>query len=60
MTAGQRLRQARLMAGYKSAAKAAVALGMTESAYRSHENGTNGFTAGQAERYAVVFRVDAA
>lgn len=35
-------------------------MGMTESAYRSHENGQNGFTAEQAERYAVVFGVDAA
>lgn len=60
MTAGDRLRQARTLAGYKSAAKAAAALGLTESAYRSHENGTNGFTAEQADRYGEAFGVDPA
>ena len=60
MTAGERLRQARILAGYKSAAKAADAMGVNLSAYRSHENGQNGFTAEQAERYASAFGVDAA
>ena len=59
MTPGDRLRQARTLAGYKSAAKAAAVLGITESAYRSHENGTNGFNAEQAERYAAAFGTDA-
>lgn len=60
MTPGDRLRQARTLAGYKSATKAAAALGMTDSTYRSHENDTNGFNAEQADRYGEAFGVDAA
>jgi transcriptional regulator with XRE-family HTH domain len=59
MTAGDRLRAARLNAGYKSVAKAAAALGMSESSYRAHENGQNAFTADQAEKYAQAFGSDA-
>lgn len=55
MTPGERLRAARIAAGHKSASTAAAAAGMSESGYRSHENGTNGITAEQAQLYAKVF-----
>lgn len=58
MTPGDRLRQARLMAGFTSATKAAAAAGVSVSAYRAHENGQNAFTADQAQRYATTFRCD--
>lgn len=60
MTPGDRLRAARLNAGYRSVAKGATALGMSESSYRAHENGQNAFTADQAERYAAAFGVEPA
>jgi transcriptional regulator with XRE-family HTH domain len=60
MTPGDRLRAARLNAGFKSVAKAAEALGMSESSYRAHENGQNQFTPAQAQRYAEAFDSDAA
>lgn len=59
MTPGDRLRQARLLAGFKSAALAAAAAGVTVSAYRAHETGQNGFTPEQAQHYAEVFNSDA-
>jgi hypothetical protein len=52
----ERLRQARLQAGYKEASEAARALGMRESTYLGHENGSRGFKA-QADRYARKFGV---
>ncbi len=58
-TAADRLRAARAAAGYKSAAKAAEALGLGASTYASHENGTNGFDADQARRYAEAFGTSA-
>lgn len=48
----QRLRQARIEAGYDSAAAFAQAHELTESSYRSHENGSRGMTRPIAERYA--------
>lgn len=60
MTPGERLKEARIAAGYRSAAKAAAALGMNESAYRGHEIGQNGFTPAQAQTYATAFDVDSA
>jgi len=57
-TPGERLRQARLLAGFKSATKAAAAAGMSESSYRAHENGQNAFTTEQAQHYAEVFGCD--
>lgn len=60
MTPGDRLRAARLAAGYKSVAKAALALGLPESSYRAHENGQNSFTAEQAAAYAKTFGVTVA
>lgn len=59
MTPGDRLRQARLLAGFKSATKAAAAAGVSVSAYRAHENGQNAFTPEQAQHYASVFGTDA-
>ena len=58
MTPGARLRQARLLAGFKSATKAAAAAGISESGYRAHENGQNAFTPEQAQHYASVFGCD--
>lgn len=58
MTPGDRLRQARLLAGFKSAAKAAEAAGVSESSYRAHENGQNAFTPEQAQHYAALFGCD--
>lgn len=60
MTPGDRLRAARISAGYKSASSAALAVGMAESAYRSHENGANGYSAEQAQLYAKVFNTSPA
>jgi phage repressor protein C with HTH and peptisase S24 domain len=51
-TPAQRLRLARLRAGYPSAAAFASAAGLTESSYRSHENGTRGLTPSAAALYA--------
>lgn len=54
---GDRLRAAREAAGYVSAAKAAEALGIRASTYRSHENGQNDFGAEDAVRYGRKFKV---
>lgn len=54
----QILRQARLDAGYSSAAKAARALGMKEAAYTHHENGTRGISNEAAMLYGRKFKVD--
>lgn len=55
--ASKRLREARIAAGYSSAAEAARALGIKESSYRAHENGQNEFDLATARRYARFFRV---
>ena len=55
MTMGERLRAARDAAGYKSASKAAEALGVTASSYRAHENGQNEFGPEMAQFYARKF-----
>ncbi|MBD8556331.1 helix-turn-helix transcriptional regulator [Rhizobium sp. CFBP 8762] len=52
-----RLRQARIDAGYKTAAAAANALGITASTYRAHENGQNKFELEEAEVYGKRFNV---
>lgn len=59
MTAGDRLRAARIAAGHRSARLAAKALGITYSTFLGHENGQNGFTAEQAAVYARAFGVTA-
>lgn len=53
----ERLRSARIKAGYGSAAEAADAFGWGVAGYRHHENGTRGFGADAARKYARAFRV---
>ncbi len=53
-----RLREARIKAGYDSAADAARAFGWEIPAYRHHENGTRAFDVEAAKRYARAFRVN--
>jgi SOS-response transcriptional repressor LexA len=53
----ERLIQARLSAGYDSAAAAARALGVKEQTYYSHENGNSGLRPKVAEKYARKFKV---
>ena len=58
-TMGQRLRNARLKAGFSSATKAADALGISHSTYRAHENGQNEFGPQEAAVYGRKFDVSA-
>jgi len=51
----ERLREARIKAGYDSAKAAAEAMGATPSTYIQHENGTRGYPAKAAARYAAFF-----
>jgi SOS-response transcriptional repressor LexA len=53
----ERLKAAREKAGFGTASDAARAFGWTESAYRHHENGTRGFGADAAKKYARAFKV---
>lgn len=55
-TAAERLRAAREAAGYETAKRAAEAMGASVATYIQHENGTRGFPAGKAQRYARFFR----
>lgn len=52
-----RLRKARISAGYASASAAAEAFGWQPSAYRHHENGTRQFDVTTAQRYARALKV---
>lgn len=52
-----RLRIARVEAGYSEASLAAQALGVPSPTYTSHENGTRGFKDDSAEKYARRFGV---
>lgn len=56
---GDRLKAARLKAGYKSARGAALAMGWPPSSYAAHENGQNDFSPDDAERYARAFKTTA-
>lgn len=56
-TPNQRLRQARVDAGYATAVDAALALGVPASTYIGHENGSRGFPAKKAPIYARKFKV---
>jgi phage repressor protein C with HTH and peptisase S24 domain len=58
-TKAERLKQARIDAGYDSAQDAADAFGWNAPAYRHHENGTRGFGADAAKKYGKAFRVRA-
>jgi len=53
----ERLRIARLRAGFETAKDAAVALGFPVSTYLGHENGSRGYPAKKAEVYARKFKV---
>ena len=55
--AAERLRIARLRAGFETAKEAAEALGLPVSTYLSHENGSRGYPAKKAEIYARKFKV---
>ena len=57
-TPADRLRAARLRAGFKKAAEAAAAHEWTLSTYRSHDNGTRGFDKAAAIKYGRAFKVD--
>lgn len=56
-TAAERLKSTRERAGYQTAKDAAEAMGVAVPTYIQHENGTRGFPATRAERYAKFFRV---
>lgn len=53
----ERLRIARLRAGYATGKEAAEALGFPVSTYLSHENGSRGYPAKKAFTYARKFKV---
>lgn len=60
MGLGDRLRQVREEAGYKSAAEAARAIGVNRFTYSQHENNTQGrgFNKETAVRYARFYRIN--
>ena len=51
-----RLKAARISTGFPTAKEAAEAMGVSVATYIQHENGTRGFPADRAERYARFFR----
>jgi phage repressor protein C with HTH and peptisase S24 domain len=53
-----RLKEARIEAGYSSAAEAATALDVATSTYTSHENGTRGFGVDDAVKYGKKYKVN--
>jgi hypothetical protein len=53
----ERLRIARLRAGYETGKDAAIALGVPVSTYLGHENGSRGYTAKSAAFYARRYKV---
>lgn len=53
----ERLRIARLRAGYETGKDAALALGFPVSTYLGHENGSRGYPAKKAAIYARKFKV---
>ena len=55
-TPADRLKRARTDAGYPAAKNAAEAMGISIPTYIQHENGTRGFNADRAQRYARFFR----
>lgn len=55
-TPGDRLKAARIAAGYSSAKAAAEGMGVSVATYIQHENGTRGVPADRAQRYARFFR----
>lgn len=53
----ERLRIARLRAGFKTGREAAEAMGFSWSTYLGHENGSRGYPASKAAIYARKFKV---
>jgi repressor LexA len=58
-TPGERLKTARVSAGYGSTVEAAQALGVSQSTYAQHENGIRGIPKDKAPLYARRFKVSA-
>lgn len=58
-TPGERLKHARIAAGFSSARAASNALEVPYETYSQHENGTRGYRADSAEKYARRYRVSA-
>lgn len=56
-TKAERLKQARIDAGYTSASEAAQRFGWGEAGYRHHENGTRDYGPDAAKRYGRAFGV---
>jgi len=54
----QRLKQARINCGFKTAAFAAERLGIPYGTYSGHENGSRGIKEHELKKYAKVFKVD--
>lgn len=54
----ERLRKARVTAGFASPADAVEAFGWNANTYKSHENGVRGLTEKMASRYGTAFNVD--
>jgi len=57
MKQNERLTDARIASGYRTASEAAKALGISVATYIAHENGNRGLTVKSAERYANQFNV---
>lgn len=55
-----RLRRARLLAGFDTAKAAIERFGWKASTYRAHENGQNRFGAGEAGAYAYAYKISSA
>lgn len=55
--AAERLRIARLRAGFETGKDAALAMGFPVSTYLAHENGSRGYPAKKAATYARKFKV---
>ena len=60
MSMSQRLRQARIMAGYRTASEAITKFRWNSSAYRAHENGQNCFSIHSANNYAKAYNTTSA
>lgn len=54
----ERLKEARLNAGYRTATAAIGAFGWSSSTYRAHENGQNGFKVDDAKQYGEAYGVN--
>lgn len=52
-----RLKEARLSAGFKTATSAIESCGWNNSTYRAHENGQNGFRTHDAKQYGDAYGV---